>query len=185
VTLFDGNTLTGWKTVNGKGAWSAADGCIRCEGRGDAWLRTEKEYANFVLRLEYAIAKGGNSGVFIRVPEEGRSSRIGFEVQILDDAGKPPNKGSTASLYDIIAPKENRSRPAGEWNELEIAARGRRVVISLNGATVVDADLDDPAANAALDDDHKMSRRRRKGYIGLQDHGALVRFRNIRIRELP
>lgn len=185
VPLFDGRSLSGWKTVNGTGSWSATDGSLRCEGIGKAWLRSEKVYANFILRLDYAIGKGGNSGVFIRVPEEGRSSRIGFEIQILDDAGQPPHKGSTGSLYDILAPSENRSRPAGEWNELEIAARGRRVTITLNGARIVEANLDDPTANASLDDDHKMSRRRRTGYIGLQDHGALVRFRNIRIRELP
>jgi len=182
-SLCNGRDLTGWVLV-GQGEWNARDGEIVCAGKGGGWLRTARVYQNFVLRLEYNIAPRGNSGIFVRAPEQGRSSQLGFEVQILDDAGKPPNNRSTGSLYEVAAPSKNRSRPAGEWNQVEILCHGTRVAVTLNGEKIVDIQTDDPALNARLDDDHKANRRHTRGYIGLQDHGAPIRFRNIRLRTL-
>lgn len=181
--LVHGHDLAGWKVV-GKGDWKVEEGEIVCPGKGGSWLRTEKEYDNFELRLEYRIPAKANSGVFIRVPEEGRSSRIGFEIQILDDYGKPPNKNSTGSLYDIIPPSKSMIKPVGEWNQESITCDGSHITVELNGEKVIDVKTDDPELNAKFDDIHKPMLRHKKGYLGLQDHGAGVRFRSLRIKEL-
>src|SRR5437868_1878199 len=85
VPLFNGKDLTGWKRFDGKAAWSATNGMIVCDGKGGGWLGTEREYDNFVLRLEYRLVPGGNSGVYLRAPSKGYISRQGMEIQLLDD----------------------------------------------------------------------------------------------------
>jgi hypothetical protein len=181
--LFNGHDLTGWKPVE-KASFRAENGELVASGNGAGWLRTEQEYQDFDLRLDFVITHGGNSGVFIHAPDYGRSSRLGFEIQILDDAGKPANKNSTGSLYDIVAPAKNMMKPAGEWNQERILVTGSHIQVWLNGERIQDVHTDDAELNAKMDNDHKPERRFKKGYIGLQDHGAQVRFRNIRIREL-
>lgn len=190
VPLFEGKTLAGWHETGTKG-WTVRDGAIVAPGKGGGWLRSDNEYGDFILRLEYNIGKRGNSGVFVRAGTQGRTSRTGFEVQIMDDAGRKPTRHSTGSLYDMVPPTKNAAKPAGEWNAYEITARGSRVQIRLNGELVQDIHTDDPALNAAIAEQHKnqsgfplLKDRRRRGYIGLQNHGDPVQFRNIRIMAL-
>src|SRR5262249_20264280 len=86
VPLFNGKDLSGWKPYGGKpGNGAAEDGLLVCRGSGGGWLGTERDYANFELRLEYRLRPAGNSGVYLRAPEEGHISRVGMEIQILDD----------------------------------------------------------------------------------------------------
>jgi hypothetical protein len=182
--LFNGKDLTGWVKI-GTGEWSAKDGELKCDGSGSGWLRSEKMYENFIVRLEYQISAKGNSGVFIHAPEQGRSSRLGFEIQIMDDAGKPADKNSTGSLYDIIQPKKNANKPAGEWNQEEITCDGPHIVVNLNGEKILDLRTDDPEINAEQADIHKPMLRHKVGYVGLQNHNSAVKFRNLRIKVLP
>jgi len=180
--LFNGKDLSGWVVPDD--TWAVKDGVIVCSGKPGGWLRSARQYANFILRGEYKISPKGNSGVFVRAPIVGRASRIGMEMQILDDYGKAPNKNSTGSIYDVIAPAKNMSKPAGEWNSFEITCNGRWVRFVLNGEKVVHVNLDDPAINARLPETHKLYKRLRRGYIGLQNHSSHVEFRNLRIKEL-
>jgi len=182
--LFNGKDTSGW-TLVGSGTWTAEKDELVCSGEGSGWLRTEKEYENYVLRLEFQIAPSGNSGVFIHAPEKGRSSRLGFEVQILDDAGKPANKTCTGSLYEVLAPTKNMAKPAGEWNQEEITCDGPHITVTLNGEKVIDMRTDDPILNGIPDKSFHPSLRQKRGYIGLQNHNTGVRFRNIRVRALP
>ncbi len=179
--LFNGRDITGFKVV-GEGTWTAKDGELVAPGKGSTWLRTEETFTDFELKLEFLILAGANSGVFFHAPAEGRSSRLGFEVQILDDAGKPANKTSTGSLYDVLAPSANASKPPGEWNKLDIRVKGPHIVVVLNGKKVIDMRCDDTVLEAGLDDDHKIAKRHKSGYIGFQDHGSAIRFRNVRIK---
>jgi hypothetical protein len=175
--LFNGKDMSGWMAVGNGSAWSVENGLLTCRGGRHGWMCTEKMYDNFVLRLEHRISKGGNSGVFVRIPQRfGRSSRLGFETQILDDHGQPPTKNSTGSLYDMVAPSKNMSQPAGEWNTYEIYCDGPTIRIVHNGETVVDVNADDVP---------EVRNRFRRGYIGVQNHGRFVEFRNIRIKVLP
>src|SRR6266496_3135758 len=86
VSLFDGKSLDGWKLVGGRGpGYVVKDGIIVCPADGGGNLFTEKEYADFVLRLEYRMSPGANNGVGIRAPLAGDAAYQGMEIQILDD----------------------------------------------------------------------------------------------------
>lgn len=184
VPLFNGVNLEGWGEV-GSPCWTVQDGVIQCSGAGSGgWLRTNRMYRDFVLLLEYRISPGGNSGIFLRAPHFGRSSRLGIELQILDDQGQPPTATSTAAVYSAVPPRMNPSKPAGEWNQVRITFRGRRLHVVWNGQVVQDIDLDDPALNAPLPRTHLLTRRPSHGYIGLQNHRSLVEFRNLFLCEL-
>ena len=106
------------------------------------WMRYEKEFGDFVLRLEYRVGKGANSGIFLRIPDgKGHPAYTGFEVQLLDDYGQQPGKHTSAAIYDVITPMRNMSKPAGEWNTMEIVCDGPLVVVKHNGFKVVDVDF--------------------------------------------
>jgi len=174
-SLFDGKTLSGWVPMHG-GTWEVENGVIighhgtnwtTNPEKSGSWLRSEKEYGDFVLELEYAINAKGNSGIFVHSALEKNPAFTGHEIQILDDFGREPKKTTTGSLYDVVAPTKNQSRPAGEWNQVRIECRAQRIIVTLNGEQIVDYTSD----------------RRTRGYIGLQnhDHHAVVKFRNIKM----
>lgn len=179
--LFNGKNLDGWMEVQGRpGTFHVEDGILvghKQRGqRGQAyWLSTHRMYGDYELRLEYMLPERGNSGVFIRAPHHGRTSKVGMEIQLLDDGHRQPSKGSTGSIYRIVAPKVAAARPANEWNQLRILCHGSRVQITLNGKVVNDANMNDHAL---------LRHKYRKGYIGLSAHSHVVRFRNLRIREI-
>jgi len=175
VSLFNGSDLSGWH-VMGTPAWKVENGVLVCTGGGGGWLRSEKQYQNFVLRLEFRVSKGGNSGIFIRSALEGNPAFTGMEAQILDDYGRQPTPHTTAAIYDAVAPTKNMSKPADEWNSVEIICSGPWVVVTMNGEEIVRVNMDEHP---------KLKERLRSGYIGLQNHGSHVEFRNIRIKELP
>ena len=185
VSLFNGVDLTGWEGA-GKPAetcWKAEDGLLQCTGTPGPWLRSAKEYGDFNLRLEYELAPAGNSGIYVRVPMDGKHHRdndsqppAGFEVQILDDAAERyknlKDYQYSASVYDIGAANPRVSRPAGEWNTLEINCRGRHVTTMHNGVVVVDA----PVEMYPL-----LGLRSLSGFLGIQNHSSVVKYRHMRI----
>jgi hypothetical protein len=186
--LFNGTDLTGWRCFAGKPeVWRAEDGLLVCAGEGGGWLGTERRYADFVLRLEYRLRPGGNSGVYLRAPDTGHISRVGMEIQILDD--DHPSYAHidyyqyTGSLYHVVAPTRRVTKPAGQWNALEIRAEGRRLVVVVNGVKVVDADLDRLREDKAVAREHP-GLARTDGRLGLQSHSERVEFRRLRIKEL-
>ncbi len=188
--LFNGQDLEGWEPADPQAGtcWQVEDGLLACNGSEGTWLRSRKEFGDFDLRLEYRLEPGGNSGVFVRVPEngahQGRANNnggpSGVEVQILDDAAEQyrslePYQYS-ASVYGIAAARERVARPAGEWNSMQITCRGTHYRVIHNGITVVDA-----TAEAFPE----LAERELRGYLGLQNHGTRVWFRRLRIREWP
>ena len=186
--LFNGKDLAGWKTYDAKNdVWAAEDGMIVCQGGGGGWLGTEREYANFVLRLEYRLKPGGNSGVYIRAPEKGHISRVGMEIQILDDNDPQYARIDfyqyTGSIYHVVAPTRRAGKPAGQWNTMEIRAEGREIVVVLNGKKIVDANLDRCLKDPAIAKEHT-GLARTTGRIGLQSHSERVEFRNLRVKEI-
>ncbi len=182
--LFNGEDLTGWHGVGGPITnWSADDGVLMCTGeRGSQWLRTDREYADFELSLEFKIPEDGNSGVFVRAPAAGAPWVEGFEIQILDDEGPrwanlQPNQ-YTGAIYAVQAPSKRVTKPAGQWQSMRIRLDGRRCAVWVNGQQVLDADLDTLAERFP----DTPGLKREKGYIGLQNHSSPVYYRNIRIR---
>lgn len=177
-SLFNGRDLKGWVAMHG-GEWLVQDGVIIGRNgtnwttnpeKSGSWLRTEKEYGDFVLEFDYAINEKGNAGVFIRSGLEKNPAFTGHEMQILDDHGREAKKYTTGALYDVVAASKNMSKPAGEWNKARITCKGKRIQINLNGEDVVDYQTD----------------RLTRGFIGLQNHDAhaVIKFRNLRITEL-
>jgi len=184
VPLFDGKTTRGWEEVGEPGDWKVKDGLLVTLGKGGRWISTDRTYDNFVLRLEYRVGPGGNSGVNIRAPREGNPAYAGMEIQVLDD-DHPMYKDLqpyqyTGSIYAVVAAKRGHTKPAGEWNAMEISADGPKIVVKLNGDTIVDANLND---HPEADKDHP-GLKRKGGYIGLQSHTDPVEFRAIRLKEL-
>ena len=186
VPLFNGKDLAGWKAHGGKiEKWSvdAANKTIHTGKGGGGWLMTAKEYGDFELRLEFRVPKGGNSGVALRSPMKGDPAYTGMEIQILDDASHKGIKEwqHTGSIYGVVAASSVPTKPLGEWNSYRIVCKGSKVMIELNGKTVVDADLADSKAKHAKAHPGIL---RDKGHLGIQDHGGKVEFRNLFVKEL-
>ncbi|HLJ96087.1 MAG TPA: DUF1080 domain-containing protein [Gemmataceae bacterium] len=188
--LFNGKDLTGWHVNKGgkMSVWGAQNGILYVDGRGGGWLMTEKEYGDFELRLEFKVPPRGNSGVALRSPMEGDPAYAGMEIQILDDQWHKNDKNYkglrptqlTGAIYDVVPPGKDATKPAGEWNQFDITAKGRHVTIVLNGTTIVDANLDDYKNRA----DRHPGLLREKGHLGLQSHDGRVEFRNLYVKPL-
>jgi len=183
--LFNGKDLTGWKSIDGpEGSFKVEDGMLYCSGGGAGWLSTDKEYGDFELELEFRAPKGGNSGVFLRAPHTGNPAFAGMEIQVLDDYDDQYSKLQDyqycGSLYDVVAAKPRVTKKAGEWQKMHILCQGNKVKVTLNGTQVVDADL---TAHKDKEPTHP-GLTRTKGYIGLQDHGSRLDYRNIKLKDL-
>ncbi|GAB4154073.1 MAG: DUF1080 domain-containing protein [Planctomycetaceae bacterium] len=185
TSLFNGKDFTNWEGA-GKPAsdcWAVQNGELVGLRKRGPWLRSKKEYGDFNLRLEYLVEPGANSGVYIRVPKNGNHHRdnaklppAGFEVQILDDHARKYRKLKPyqycGSIYDIAGATKHVCKPAGQWNTLELNCDGYHITSIHNGVVIVDADAKK---------NPKIKLRQLRGYLGLQNHGGGVRFRNIRI----
>ncbi len=171
VELFDGKDVSGWHSRVGGSelGWYVEDALLKNRAPAPD-LVSDRQFWNFTLHVEYRLAKRSNSGVGLR----GR-----YEVQIVDDFGRPPSTHGNGALYSRIKPSENASRPAGEWQTFDIRLVGREVTVVLNDRKIIDkgeiAGLTAIANNAEEG---------RPGPILLQgDHGP-VEFRRIVITPL-
>lgn len=171
VELFNGKDLSGWISWDGTEpvGWSVKDGLLGSTGRGQDILSVQR-FWNFKLHAEFRLAPKSNSGIGLR-------NR--YEVQILDDYGRPPNTHSAGALYSRIPPSENASKPAGEWQTYDIRLIGRKVTVVFNGKTVIDKGVIEGLTAIAHNADEG-----EPGGICLQgDHGP-VEFRRLTITPL-
>jgi hypothetical protein len=194
ILLFDGKTLNGWKTSNGSpGQTPVERASINPHGCGGYMMIHENVWSDFELTLDFAISKGCNSGVFVRTfPLEPRPGKdVGYNgIEIAIDDTATAGYHDTGAIYDLVKPRRNAMRPVGEWNHLAITCDGPLIKVELNGELVTRMDLDQwtmpnrrPDGGAHKFDvafkDHP-----RRGYLGLQDHGAPCWFKNIKIRPI-
>jgi hypothetical protein len=195
-SLFDGKTLAGWHGFKTPGkvppGWLVEEGAITPNRPGDD-LVTDKSYANFELTLEWKVAAKGNSGIIYRIdPKAEVTYTSGPEMQVLDDAGHPDGKSRLTSAgadYGLYPSKAGVVKAAGEWNSVRLVVNGNQVQHWLNGVKLVDYELGSADWAAKV----KASKfkewpgygKAKSGFIGLQDHGDRVWFKNIRIKELP
>lgn len=187
TTLFNGRDLSGWTgdTVS----YAAEDGVIAIHpGRrgGGGNLYTEAEYDDFVFRFEFRLTPGANNGLGIRAPLEGDAAYVGMELQIIDNtaeryAGLHPYQYH-GSIYGTVPARRGYLKPVGEWNSEEVIAVGRHVIVILNGAVIVDADLDVASTPKTMDGREHPGLKRSSGHIGFLGHGSKVEFRDIAIR---
>ena len=191
--LFDGETMAGWRNYQSDSVsgWGVREGCL-------AWLESEddlisvEQFGDFELKLEWRISDSGNSGIFIRGDESGRTIHYtGYEMQVLDNAGHrdasdPSHRAGT--YYDMIEPDHDTSQPVGYWNRVHIIARGPQVEFWLNEKLTASFEQMSPEWEELYQQSKFTSRpnygRLLKGHIGFQDHWDPVLYRNIRILEL-
>ena len=165
VTLFDGRDLTGWSPVVQSGPpWTVKQG-ILSNAVGASDLESDKKFWNFILHVEYRVGPGGASGIGLR----GR-----YEVQIVDDAGRPPSVHVNGAIYCRIAPIINATKDPGEWQTFEIRLIGRQVSVSLNGMRLIERQTIEGLTTTAID-----ANEADPGPIVLQGDRGIVEFRKI------
>jgi hypothetical protein len=206
IELFDGTSTDQWKQYNKdtfpQVGWVIEDDMLVFRpGGGPDWtsgldIITRQKFSNFDLRLEWMIAEGGNSGIFYHVLEQPTQAIYwsGLEMQILDNENHPDatqgidGNRKAGSLYDLIPANPQNTKPHGEWNEVRIVSDGPKIEHWMNGEKVLEFnrwtvewfELLRGSKFRTFNEFGAMS----AGHIGLQDHGDVVKFRNIRIREL-
>ena len=184
IELFNGVDLTGWR--GDTDGYSVEDGVLLCRPGGN--LFTVDEYDNFILRFEFKLTPGANNGLGIHVPAKGHPSYDGIELQILDDSAekyahlKPYQHHG--SVYGVVPAKTGSQNDVGEWNVEEVIVKGPRIIVNLNGTTIVGADVVKAATPGPMDGHEHPGLLRETGYIGFLGHGDVLEFRNIRVKPL-
>jgi len=185
--IFNGMDLSGW--VGAERGYKAEDGVLVADSPSGN-LYTEAEYGDFVLRFSFKLTPGGNNGIGVRVPLDKRASKEGLEIQVLDDtaekyAGKLKPWQHHGSVYGIVPAEPGHLRPVGEWNEQEIRVEGTKVRVTLNGAVIVDTDLEPwRQGKPFMDDKEHPGVMRDSGRISLAGHKSEVHFRDLRVKRL-
>jgi Domain of Unknown Function (DUF1080) len=166
VVLFDGRDLSGWQPLGPirPAQWTVKDSILTNSPSAQN-LISEKKFFNFSMDVEYRIGPRSNSGIALR----GR-----YEVQLVDDADKPPSNRGSAAILSRIPPTLNASKPAGEWQTLSIRLIGRQVTVVHNGVRVIDKQIIDGPTAIALDANESDP-----GPILLQGDRGLIEFRKI------
>jgi hypothetical protein len=207
VLLFDGKDFKGWRQCNGTEMpknWKIEDNAMEVftgEGKQPGQMANgdivygDKKFRNFELSIDWKASKMANSGIFFDVREiPGQPIYYAApEVQVLDNVNATDNKIPShlaGSLYDILPADPKTVHPAGEWNTIVIRVENGKVTHTQNGVKVVEYEMWTPewdklVANSKFKDFPGWKEGiSKEGYIGLQDHGYPVWFRNIKIREV-
>ena len=203
-SLFNGRDLDGWIGATNLFYVENGDLVFREGERNFGNLFYHRRFANFTARFQFRLVPNGNNGFALRAGDacvQGGAlvggneimrdaAYNGMEIQILDDTGSLKQKNKAwqycGSIYGVAAAQKGHLRPVGEWNDYEISAVGENVTVVLNGTTILATSVKDLSTDGATPDGkphpglHNPS-----GYIGFLGHTMPVRFRNIRIRELP
>ncbi len=206
TVLFDGTSFDGWKGFQSDEVsdnWKVEDGAMvyhppKNRPEGEIYdLVTEKEFTNFILSLDWKISEGGNSGVMWGVQEDEEFEKpyhTGPEIQVLDNEKHPDAKAGTThqagALYDMVAPSKDVTKPVGEWNTMVITVNNDEKTgsVELNGEEVVTFPVSNEIWNTMVTKskfaDWDGFGKFVQGKIALQDHGDMVSYRNIKIKEL-
>ena len=161
---------------------------IKPENGSGGNLYTAGEYSDFVFRFEFLLTPAANNGLGIRTPLEGDAAYVGMELQILDNtaevyANLQPYQYH-GSVYGVIPAKKGYLKPVGEWNYEEVYVQGTRIKITLNGTVIVDGDIAEARDKGTMDHNQHPGLKNTTGHIGFLGHGSVVKFRNIRIKDL-
>jgi len=179
VPLFDGKSLEGWSIREGpESAFYVNNGDIVIhEGSNfPTWLCSDKRYENFDFRCEYFIKGWSNSGIYVHAPEHGRNTECGMKINIFHKQDKTPVAESNGAIFPLVAPAKVNVKNEGEWNSLRILVDWPSLQVWSNDAQVQDINVETHA---------DLRYRLRSGYLGIESLSYPLRFRNLRIRELP
>ena len=207
IVLFDGNSTEGWRGYNQDSfpahGWIIEDGTLKCIGSGEGEaggsggdIIFDQKFKDFELHLKWKISQGGNSGIFYLIQEDSGTPiwHSAPEMQILDNTRHPDAKlgkdgnRMAGSLYDLIPAVPQNTKPAGEWNEVEITVYQGTVFHKQNGEVVLEYHLGTDAWKNLITNskfkDFPQFGQYKAGYIGLQDHGNDVWFKDIKVKDL-
>lgn len=207
VLLFNGKNFDGWRACNGDAMpanWTIEDNAMKVflgegkkpgQGAGGDILFGNKVFENFELSIDWKAGEMANSGIFYNIREvPGKPIYYAApEVQVLDNEKATDNKIDShlaGSLYDMLPADPETVNPAGEWNTVVIRVKDGNVTHTMNGTEVVKYTLWTPEWDQLVENSKFKNFPgftegiSKEGYIGLQDHGYSVWFRNIKIREL-
>ena len=206
TVLFDGTSFDGWKEYQSDKVsdnWKIEDGAMVLHSpkerkKGEQHnLVSKKQFTNFILSLDWKISEGGNSGVMWGVKEDekyGEPYQTGPEIQVIDNERHPDAKvgpsHQAGALYDMKGASKDVAKPAGEWNNMVITVNHdkNKGSVELNGEEIVTFPLDNDEWNTMVSKskfaDWDGFGKSVHGEIALQDHGNMVSYRNIKIKEL-
>ncbi|HEY2017415.1 MAG TPA: DUF1080 domain-containing protein [Bryobacteraceae bacterium] len=179
TSLFDGRSLAGWSVADGpEAAFYVNDGAIVVhESAGyPTWLRSAHQYENFDLRGEFFVKGWINSGIYLHAPEHGRNMWCGMKINIFHQVDEHPAPESMGSIFPLVPPLKVNVKNKGEWNTFRILMDWPRLRVWSNGEPVQDLDVETVP---------ELRHRLRSGYLGLESLSYPIRFRNLRVRELP
>jgi hypothetical protein len=189
--LFNGHNADGWKCNNGESVSPAVvdDHALQVTNAGCSYIYYAKQqFDDFVLSLDVRQAKeDANSGIFIRVKNPARALATGFEVQVFTGG---TGRHSLGAIYDLVPAKVDAQKPAGKWNHVEIRCKGPHIQVKVNGKVTARMDTSKWTEEGQRLDgsEHKfggvIADRPQSGHIMLQEHGAKVWYKNIKVREL-
>ncbi|WP_242082591.1 3-keto-disaccharide hydrolase [Aestuariivivens sediminis] len=203
ITLFDGTSFDHWRGYLSDSMppeWSIENGTMvfTPSEEGNKNIITKEKFTNFILSLEWKISEGGNSGIFLGVFEDEKFDvpyRTGLEIQVLDnerheDAFKNPKFHQAGALYDLVQPKYDVCKPAGQWNlcVIEVNHDINKGSVTLNGTEIVTFPLHGEQWDALVENSKFKGwegfGKYPTGHIGLQDHSDKVWYRNIKLKIL-
>jgi hypothetical protein len=179
AALFNGRDLSGWHVQEGpESAFYVTEGVIHASPSSawPAWLSTDREYENFDFSCEVFFKGWTDGGIYIHAPEHGTPSRCGLKINLFHQIDKEPKVNSMGSVFPLVAPRRADVHKSGEWNRIRILHDWPALRVWINDELVQDLPLDQNV---------ELSRRLRKGFIGLMSLGYPIRFRNLAIKELP
>lgn len=186
--LFDGISMHNW--IGNTKDYTAENGCIVLypQNGGGGNLYTKDQFSDFVYRFEFMLTPGANNGLGIRTPMTGDAAYVGMELQILDN-DSPIYKTLEeyqyhGSIYGVMTAKRGALKPMGEWNYQEVIAQGNRIKVILNGQVILEGDIKEASKNGTLDKRKHPGLSNKQGHIAFLGHGSLVKFKNIRVKEL-
>ena len=165
------------------------DGVLKCKAGKGGTIFTDKEYGDFVARLEFRLPPGGNNGLAIRYPGKGDTAYGGMcELQVLDSEHKKYAKLDArqyhGSAYGMAAATRGYLRPTGEWNYQEVTVKGSTIKVELNGSVILDTDLSTIDPKTFMAGSPHPGKDRKKGHFGFAGHNDPVEYRNVSIKEL-
>ena len=179
VRLFDGRSLDGWSVEDGpETAFYVNDGVIVAhESAGyPAWLRSARPYENFDFRGEFFVKGWMNSGIYLHAPEHGRNMWCGMKINIFHQVDEKPAPESMGSIFPLVPPLKVNVKNKGEWNAFRILMDWPRLRVWTNGEPIQDLDVETVP---------ELRHRLRSGYLGIESLSYPIRFRNLRVSELP
>ncbi len=183
--IFDGTGTQGWAGAIEN--YEIVGGALRCKPGKGGNVYHNKEYGDFVARVEFRLPPGGNNGLAIRYPGSGDAAYSGMcELQVLDDTStkytKIDPRQCHGSAYGMVPAKRGYLRPVGEWNFQEVTVKGPKIKVELNGNVILDTDLS--TVREYMANSPHPGKERTSGFFGFAGHGDPVEFKNVSIKPL-